>query len=73
MFLSYGGYIIPYSVIIAVTYLGGVMSKTGLYTGASGSVIRTSLIFLTSSGCLSSIVTWSIVLSRSNVDFGAAT
>jgi len=73
MFFTYGGCMLPYSVIIAVTYFGGVMSKTGLYTGASGSVMSTPLIFLTSSGSLSSILTSSIFLSRSNVDFGAAT
>jgi len=70
---SNGGFAIPFSVIIPEISSGGVISKAGLITFIPSGAVFLSPIPVTSLGFLCSIMTSSGLLSRSNVDSGAAT
>ena len=70
---SNGGFATPFSVIIPEISSGGVISKAGLITSIPSGAVFLSPILVTSLGVLCSIVTSPGLLSRSNVDSGAAT
>jgi len=70
---SYGGFTMPFSVIIPEISSGGVISKAGLMTSIPSGAVLLSPIPVTSLGFLCSIMTSSGLLLRSNVDNGAAT
>ena len=70
---SNGGFATPFSVIIPEINSGGVISKAGLITSISSGAAFLSQIPVTSFAFLCSIMTSSGLLSRSNVDSGAAT
>ena len=70
---SYGGFATPFSVIIPEISSGGVISKAGLITSIPSGAVFLSPIPVTSLAYLCSIITYSGLLSRSNVDNGAAT
>jgi 3,4-dihydroxy-2-butanone 4-phosphate synthase len=72
--IAYGGVITPYSVIMAVTSSGGVISNAGFRTFTSDTVITSlPITVLTSSGLRSSMGITGPARLRSKLDEGAAT